>query len=164
MRRLLALSLTFLTICITSIAQSGGGITVEKSAIGPGGVSHGGSFLLEGVFGQPVAGNASAGGLVVSGGFVVPQLAPTSAGVSVSGRVLTPDGLQGVRNAVVVLTDSAGVKQWATTATFGNFSFRSVPAGRSYLISVESRRYLYMDQFVYVTDTLSGLQFVGQDR
>lgn len=61
--------------------------------------------------------------------------------VSVSGRVLTPGG-NGIRNVVVVLTDSQGFRRLATTSSFGAYSFANVPVG-SYVVSAVSKRYRF---------------------
>ena len=66
----------------------------------------------------------------------VTALAPP---ITVSGRVLTPDG-RGLRNAVVSLIDSQGVRRTATTSSFGLYSFGGVRAGEIYTITVSSKR------------------------
>ena len=88
--------------------------------------------------------------------------APSAAGVSVSGRVLTPDG-RGVRNARVVITDSLGVARAVTTSSFGSYVFDEVPAGASYVMTVQSKLYRFASRLVEVTDTLTNIDFVGQE-
>ena len=48
------------------------------------------------------------------------SLTLTNANIVVSGRVVTPSG-QGLRNAIVALTDSLGIQSQATTSSFGFF-------------------------------------------
>jgi len=87
---------------------------------------------------------------------------PSAAGVSVSGRVLTPDG-RGLRNARVVLTDSHGVARTVTTSSFGTYQFDDVAAGETYVIGVVSKLYRFSSQLVTVSDTLKNVDFIGQE-
>jgi hypothetical protein len=86
--------------------------------------------------------------------------APTSAGVDVSGRVLTPDG-RGLRNATVTMTDSNGVVRTATTSSFGFYRFEGVTVGESYVMGVSSRSYRFTPRVVQVFDTLTDVDFIG---
>ncbi len=80
--------------------------------------------------------------------------------VTVSGRVTTPSG-QGLRNAVVSLTDSLGVRQTATTSSFGFYSFANIPTGETYTVSVASRLYRLTPRTITVNDNLTDIDFVG---
>jgi len=81
--------------------------------------------------------------------------------VTISGTVTTPDG-RGLRNATVVLTDSAGVRRSAITSSFGAYTFNDVPSGGAvYNIAVNSRRYRFTMRQVTVNGNLSGIDFVG---
>lgn len=82
----------------------------------------------------------------------------TAAGVSVSGRLLTPDG-RGIRSAVVMLTGSDGSTRTVRAIHGGDFTFDDVPAGGTYTISVASRRFTFDPQVVNVKDNVSGLVF-----
>ena len=86
----------------------------------------------------------------------------TAAGVRVSGRVTTAGG-QALRNATVVITDSAGNKRTVTTGSFGIYSFDDVEVGQSYVIGVQSKRYRFATRIVNVTDSLADVDFVGQE-
>ncbi|MEP6787142.1 MAG: DUF4394 domain-containing protein [Acidobacteriota bacterium] len=86
----------------------------------------------------------------------------TAAGVSVSGRVTTPDG-RGLRNAKVVLTDSIGNARTVTTSSFGFYQFDEVAVGESYVIGVVSKQYRFTSQLIQVGDTLTNMDFVGQE-
>lgn len=94
--------------------------------------------------------------------YVTRRSGPTAAGVMVSGRVLTPDG-RGLRNATVTIIDSEGTRRSATTSSFGYYSFEDVEVGQSYVIGVSSRRYRFASRLVNVFDTLTGVDFVGQE-
>ncbi len=89
------------------------------------------------------------------------NLAPTAANVSVSGRVLTTNG-SGVRNAVVVLTDSNGVSRQAVSSSFGYYRFTDVQAGATYVMSVASKRYQFTPRTVTVADELTGIDFISE--
>ena len=86
----------------------------------------------------------------------------TAAGVSVSGRVLTPDG-RGLRNAYVVLTDQHGVTRTVTTGAFGNYQFDDVQSGEAYVIGVVSKRYRFASRVLQVFDTVTGEDFTGDE-
>jgi len=87
-------------------------------------------------------------------------LAPSAASVSVSGRVLTSDG-RGIRNAIVVLTNSQGTSQSARTSSFGYYRFDGVQAGETYVMSVASKQYQFTPRVVSVADELTGVDFVA---
>ncbi len=89
-----------------------------------------------------------------------PTWQPLASEVSISGRVSTPDG-RGLRNAVVSITDSLGVRRTATTSSFGLFAFDSVRAGEAYVIGVSSKRYRFASQTIQVNNTLTDVNFVG---
>jgi hypothetical protein len=86
--------------------------------------------------------------------------APTSAPVSITGRVLTPDG-RGLRNAIVTMTDANGAVRTATTSSFGYYHFDGVAVGGSYVMGVNSRNYRFTPRVVQVFDTLTDVDFVG---
>jgi len=86
----------------------------------------------------------------------------TAAGVTVSGRVTNASG-QGVRGATVVITDPSGNRRSVTTGSFGFYSFENVEAGPSYVIGVTSKRYRFGSRVVNVTDSLTDVDFVGQE-
>ncbi len=91
-------------------------------------------------------------------GFV--QVGATAAGVEVSGRVLTPDG-RGIRNAVVVMTDSTGTLRYATTGSFGHYRFEDVEAGSAIIIGVQSKRFRFAPRLMSITDSVDNIDFVA---
>jgi hypothetical protein len=97
----------------------------------------------------------------VKGGWGIELLPSTAAGVEVSGRVITPDG-RGLRNATVVITDSQGNRRTATTGSFGYFHFYDVEVGSTLVMGVTSNRYRFNSRVVQVFDTLSDVDFIGQ--
>lgn len=89
-----------------------------------------------------------------------PTPTPTPSGTTISGRVTTPSGL-GLRNAIVALTDSQGVRRTATTSTFGFFSFENVLTGQTYVIGVSSKRYRFAARSLLVNGILTNVDFIG---
>ena len=89
------------------------------------------------------------------------MIGATAAAVHVTGRVVTPDG-RGIRNSIVILTDGEGNRRVATTSSFGFYRFDEVEAGKTYVIGVQSKRYLFTTRVVQILDTLADFDFVGQ--
>lgn len=83
-----------------------------------------------------------------------------SSDVSVSGRVTTPGG-QNLRNAVVSIIDSAGVRRTATTSSFGIYSFDGVRTGETYTLTVASKRYRFTPKVLQIDTALTNVDFVG---
>ena len=89
--------------------------------------------------------------------------APTAAGVSISGRVLTEGGRRrGLRNAVVRLIKADGETVMRRTSSFGRYRFDNIEAGQTVIISIVSKRYQFAPQVVNVTDDLTELNFAPQ--
>ena len=107
-----------------------------------------------------LVGNIGNGTNIIDGFTIAP--CSTAAGVLVSGRVLTPDG-RGLRNAVVSMTDGSGVTRIVTTSTFGYYQFEDVSVGETFVMSVASRRYRFGPRAVQVLDSLSDVDFIGQE-
>lgn len=92
--------------------------------------------------------------------FTVFGEAPGSAIVSISGRVLTPDGL-GLRNATVTLTGPGNSVVRTTTSSFGIYTFENVPAGMSYFVGVASKRYRFSSRSIVPTANIRDFDLVG---
>lgn len=86
---------------------------------------------------------------------------PTSAGASISGRVLTAAN-SGLRSAVISITDSEGNTRTAISNAFGYYSFDGVTAGQSYTVSVNSKTHRFETRVIAVTDSISDLDFVAE--
>lgn len=93
---------------------------------------------------------------------ITPTPTPTPTTFTVTGRVLTPDG-RGVRSAVVIMTDSAGVRRTATTSSFGVYSFTGITPGEMMTFSVVSRRYRFAPRVVTVSSNMNDFDFLGQE-
>ncbi len=83
---------------------------------------------------------------------------PTAANVSVSGRVLNPQG-RGLTNARVTITGTDGISRSVISGRMGTFLFSDVESGQDYMISIGSRRYSYSTRLVTVNDNISDLAF-----
>ncbi|MFM9902996.1 MAG: carboxypeptidase-like regulatory domain-containing protein [Pyrinomonadaceae bacterium] len=156
-----------IAVCVVVInAQSGGDFVLKQGAITSGGGVTTDSpvnvFGVYGVIGQPVAGPAARNGAIgVSSGILSGAVPSTAAGVSISGRVTTPNG-RGLLNAVVTVTGPDGAARNAMTSGRGNFRFDAIETGKTYIISVGSRRFTFTPQVISVTDSLTGINFTGQ--
>ena len=152
-------------LAITACPQSGGAFVIQKSVIaGGGGQVTGGIFTLDGTIAQHIAGTKSTGGTFeLGGGFWGGGAAAPAANVTISGRVFTSDGLTGLRNAGVTLTDPQGVVRTVTTSSFGFYTFDNVAPGFSYTIRIVSRRFRFQPRVVVPTGNLTDVNFVGQE-
>lgn len=123
---------------------SGGVYTLEQAVIASGGnASGGGNYLLEGTSGQSAAGVLMTGTNYdqIGGFWTAPPLAPTSANVTVGGRVLAGKAAP-VRGAIVTLTGGTLTAPLiAVTNNFGNFTFTDVEIGHFYIVSVQHKKY-----------------------
>ncbi len=90
------------------------------------------------------------------------QLAPTSADVSVGGRVLVLDGKneKGISGATVYLSDLSGITRTARTNAFGYYSFADVQVGETYIMDVRHKRYQFDTQVISVFDDMTELNFI----
>lgn len=154
-------------LVFSSIArgQTGGNYAVTQTVVAAGGgqSSASGFYVLDGTIGQPLAGNALNGSpfAVTSGFWNFSPLAPTAASVSLSGRILAPNG-SGLRNAVVTLSGGLLTQPLVSrSSSFGYFSFEGVVVGQTYIITVHSKRYGFAQQSLVVTlmDEISGIVF-----
>ena len=87
---------------------------------------------------------------------------PSAAGASIGGRVISSNG-RGINRATVTLTDADGSTRQAVTSAFGYYRFEDVAAGQTYIVSVEAKRY----RFVQSSRTVSlnadddSINFIG---
>lgn len=88
------------------------------------------------------------------------DLAPTAAGVAVSGRVLTAGG-QPIGHAIVTLMNPSGEVLSARTNPFGYYQFENVPAGVTYFANVRAKDSVFSPTAVSVVDEVTGLNFVA---
>jgi len=151
------------SLAVSLTAQTGGSYQVEKSVVAPGGNrSNGGVYSLESTTGQARAGGLfNASTFSAYTGFWTPDnLAPTAAGVSVSGRVTTPEG-DPLGYATVLLTRADGVSRSALTGPFGYYLLTDVEVGQVYTVTVESKRYQFAPRVLSILDELTDLNLVA---
>lgn len=91
----------------------------------------------------------------------IPLFGPTAANVTISGRIMDQAG-QGIRGAIVTVTDSAGNPRRTVSSTFGYYSFDDVATGQTYVIGVNSKRYQFSPKSITVNEQLSGVDFVAE--
>lgn len=156
----------FTIFAATAFAQSGGTFEITQSVIAGGGSgSSGGDYTVNGTVGQTVAGTRSTGGTYSLGGgfWAESPLAPTSAPVSLSGRVVTERGGGPLRRIRIFITDlSTGGVRHAVPNQFGYFHVDDLAIG-TYLIRLESRNFQFTPNEVVVSllDSVSGMEFTA---
>ena len=87
--------------------------------------------------------------------------APTSATVSVSGRVNVANKKNGLPKAFVYLTDQSGQTRTAQTNEFGFYLFDDVRVGETYILSVFTKGYTFAPQVVTISDGITDLNFIA---
>lgn len=143
------------------VGQTGGVYEIKQSVTGSGGGGTvGGEYSIEGTAGQTVTDQSAQLPFLAASGFWQSIFVPTAAGVSISGRIRTEDSL-GIRNAIVVMTDSRGAIQTTRTGAFGYFRFDDVEAGQTVTISVTSKRFFFQPIILNVGDEITGLEITG---
>ena len=80
--------------------------------------------------------------------------------LNVSGRVTTSSG-QVLRNVVVSLIDTTGIRTITTTSSFGIYSFSNVRPGRPYTITVTSKRYRFAPRSIQIFENVTGIDLPG---
>lgn len=169
MRRLRIFAGLFLALTASAQAQiaQGGTYTLDQSVIAGGGTSAGAGnslYSLTGSIGQAIVDTSSASPFTIKSGFFTADapLAPTAASVTISGRAITSTG-RGIRNVVVVMTDSNGTIRAATTTALGYYSFANVAVGETYVITARGKRYTFAQptQVLNINDDNNEINFIG---
>jgi hypothetical protein len=150
--------------CATAITTASGGVlyNLQFNVIGSSGQQTG---LL---FNNPSTGiqtfqfnSGTPAANTTNGLFSV--LGPTSANISVSGRVITASG-RGIRNVQITLIDAQGNQRTATSTTFGYYRFDNVAAGETVTLSVKARQFRFNQPTIVRTtnESVSNADFVSQ--
>ena len=152
----------------TTLGQSGGIFTITETVTASGGgASAGGVFSADFTTGQPTAGGVmQANPFAITPGFWnFTPLEPTAAYVSVGGRIMTVD-TQGIGSAQITLQAADGAMQSAISNAFGYYRFENVMVGETYLATVSSKRFSFVQPMMVVTvvDEITDLDFVGSPR
>jgi len=107
--------------------------------------------------------SADAGSIVGGWTLIVEGFAPSAASVNVSGRVTSASGIGISKTRVVLSGGILAEPMHALTNPFGYFNFTGVEAGQTYIVFVESKRYVFAEPFrlIGVNDEITGLEFVA---
>ena len=164
-----AVFLFLLLVAITrgqsQFVATGGPYALEKTVVAGGGSDKENTPVKEnGTTGQALAGKTSTGGQYsIYSGFWTPEsFAPTAAGVTISGQIVTARGL-GIRNVVVTLTYPSGAIRSVLSSSFGHYRFDEVPAGDTYILSVSAKGYTFTEptRVLHVVDEVMNADFVA---
>ena len=92
---------------------------------------------------------------------VAEAVGPVAAHVNVGGRVTMADGLQGLPRVQVVLSGDGTQPRIVMTNPFGYFNFEDLEVGRTYILTVGSKEYTFMNPTIVVTpdDNVSDANF-----
>jgi hypothetical protein len=91
---------------------------------------------------------------------------PTAANAEISGRLVTANG-EGIRNATVMLMGGTLTQPiYVQTGTFGSYTFRNLPVGQTYLITVISKRYTFANptRVINLVDSATDEDFVADSQ
>lgn len=98
--------------------------------------------------------------VTTNGSVTVPLIGPTAAGATISGRVLTQNGV-GLKNAVVTITDSQGVVRRSMSSSLGYYQFDDVPTGANYVVNVASKRFQFTPFVVALNDDITNRDIIA---
>ncbi len=81
---------------------------------------------------------------------------------SIKGRVLRPNGAP-IRDLRVNLIDDGMIISTATTSSFGLYEFSNVPTGKTYTLTVASKRYRFAPRSFYLSGAIADADLIGQE-
>lgn len=84
----------------------------------------------------------------------------TPASVSVSGRVIAPNG-RGLSGATVTLTEADGTVHRVRTSAFGHYRVADLTAGQTVIISVASKRYNFQPRTLNLNEDVENLNLLS---
>lgn len=95
-------------------------------------------------------------------GFWFKDLAPTAANVAVSGRVVDAFG-HGIPGALLVLTDTAGLRRTVLTGAFGYYRFDDVESGQAFVLSISAKQRTFAQPSIMIQtgDEIRDLDFIA---
>jgi hypothetical protein len=107
-----------------------------------------------------------------NGAFIIPQKPfsllernGSGATVSITGKVKTPEG-RPIKDAAIVLKDAETnqVVRSTYSSSFGYYRLEQIETGKSYVLSVNHRRYLFAfaAQLLEINEERSGVDFTGE--
>jgi hypothetical protein len=106
------------------------------------------------------ANTATISGTTQFSDWTLADLAPTSASVSIGGRVLDVNNL-GIGNAQITLVDSQGNIRLARTNPFGYYRFYDIPVGETYTLSAGHKQHEFMPRVLSVEEDSQDIDFVA---
>lgn len=123
------------------------------------------AILIVGDDDDPGEGNSDGGEEHLSFiGATLAQIAPSSAQVSISGRIETPEG-QGIGRVSVTVVNPLDPSETfsAISNPFGNFTVVGLTAGNTYVVSVGHKSYVFPEptQTIQVNEDLTGIIFIA---
>lgn len=91
---------------------------------------------------------------------IISLVAPTSAEVSVSGRVLTSGG-RAISNARVTFRNAAGGSRTVNSNGFGHYRIPGLMPGEAYVIEVKAKGHSFQTRTLLVDDEMAGIDLVA---
>lgn len=113
------------------------------------------------VLGTPMTPGLSPNGCGTSRSYTLQIYSPTSASVSITGRVVDPTG-RAIPRTLIELTGENGERRTAMSNHFGYFRFADVSAGSSYLISATAKHHIFESRLITVDDEIGDLLLIGE--
>jgi uncharacterized delta-60 repeat protein len=93
-------------------------------------------------------------------------LAPTAATATINGRVTTASN-RAIRNVALTLTDTTtGETKSTITNPFGYYNFQDLEVGRSYVLTIKSKRFSFANPTRTITldENLTGEDFIADEK
>ncbi len=92
----------------------------------------------------------------------VDVLGPSSANISISGKVLTKSG-RGIARAMISITDSGGETRTTLTNPFGNYRFAGLDSGEIYTLTIRHKQFQFTPstQILTVFEDAPGINFIA---
>ena len=100
----------------------------------------------------------------VAGGWGIQFNTPTAAGVSIGGRVISPEG-RGIRGAVITISGGSLVDPITVqTGRNGIYAVNGLTVGETYVVTVAARRFTFVEptRVVTLSDNITGFDFISQ--
>lgn len=93
------------------------------------------------------------------------QFSPTAANASISGKVMLSNGV-GIRDATVTITGGLSQPLTSRTNSFGYYCFDDLPVGETYVLTVSSARYIFVQptRVVTLNEHLADENFIAEER
>jgi hypothetical protein len=113
---------------------------------------------------NPAANTASVTGVTAFSDWGIGKNVPSASTAVLAGRVLTADG-RGIRNVTMAIEGGNLIgRRYVRTSSFGWFTFDDLRAGETYVVTVNSKRYLFQlpSRVVTLSDSVSDVDFIAE--